>query len=169
VAVAGLAALATLGALTTAGTPQAEWRVSLRAAGPIRFGMPLREARRLLQDRAPRAPSSVDCDYWSPPNVPPGVSFLVEGGRVMRIDVDSATVPTASGARVGDSEARILELYGDRLQRRPHQYLEGSYLTYVPRDAADTNFRLVFETDGRRVTSYRAGRRPTVEYIEGCS
>lgn len=146
---------------------QDEWRVSLRSIGPIQFGMPVSEARRLLRDRG-AAPAG-DCDFWQPRNVPPGVSFLVEHNRVMRVDVDSATVATASGARVGDSEARILELYGDRIVRRPHEYLDGSYLTYVPRDAADTNFRLVFETDGRRVTTFRAGRRPTVEYVEGCS
>ena len=34
---------------------------------------------------------------------------------------------------------------------------------------ADTTRRLVFETDGARVLRYRAGRRPEVEWVEGCS
>jgi hypothetical protein len=28
--------------------------------------------------------------------------------------------------------------------------------------------RLIFETDGKVVTSYRAGHEPEVEYVEGC-
>lgn len=35
--------------------------------------------------------------------------------------------------------------------------------------SADRNFRIVFETDGRHVTSIRAGRLPEVGYTEGCS
>ena len=29
--------------------------------------------------------------------------------------------------------------------------------------------RIIFETDGKRVVKYRAGRGPQVEYVEGCS
>jgi hypothetical protein len=29
-------------------------------------------------------------------------------------------------------------------------------------------FRIVFETDGQRVTRFRAGRLPAVQYVEGC-
>jgi hypothetical protein len=32
-----------------------------------------------------------------------------------------------------------------------------------------TLHRIVFETDGQRVRSYRAGRRPTVASVEGCA
>jgi len=28
---------------------------------------------------------------------------------------------------------------------------------------------LIFETDGQKVVTYRAGIRPAVEYIEGCA
>jgi hypothetical protein len=33
---------------------------------------------------------------------------------------------------------------------------------------SDTALRLVFETEGARVTRFRVGRRPAVEYVEGC-
>lgn len=29
--------------------------------------------------------------------------------------------------------------------------------------------RIIFKTDGKRVVKYRAGLRPQVEYVEGCS
>jgi hypothetical protein len=74
---------------------------------------------------------------------------------------------TAEGARVGDSEARIKEIYGDRVTVQPHKYLpNGHYLVVAA--AGDAANRIVFETDGKVVTTYRAGRRPEVENVEGC-
>jgi hypothetical protein len=144
------------------------WRVTLRSAGPIRFGMTIEEARKALHDSGD-PPSSEECDYWSPDAAPDSVHFLTEGGRVMRIDVLGSSVPTGSGAHVGDPEDRIKSLYGDRLHVEPHPYTDGHNLVFVPRDPADTAYRIVFETNGKIVTRYRAGLRPTVEYIEGCS
>ena len=144
------------------------WRVTLRGAGPIRFGMTIQEARNALHDTGD-SPSPEECDYWSPDNAPDSIHFLTEQGRVMRIDVLGSSVPTGSGARVGDSEDRIRSLYSGRIQVRPHAYTSGHYLVFVPHDPADTAYRIVFETDGKVVTRYRAGLRPTVEYIEGCS
>jgi hypothetical protein len=39
----------------------------------------------------------------------------------------------------------------------------------TPSAAADKQFRIVFETARGRVTRYRAGLMPSVEYVEGCS
>jgi len=91
------------------------WRVTLRGAGPIRFGMTLQEARSALHDSGD-PPSVEECDYWSPDAAPDSVHFLTEEGRVMRIDVLGSSVPTVSVARVGDSEDRIKSMYCDRLQ-----------------------------------------------------
>jgi hypothetical protein len=46
---------------------------------------------------------------------------------------------------------------------------DGHYLTVVPTSKADSPYRIIFETDGKRVLNYRAGIRPQVEYVEGCS
>jgi hypothetical protein len=50
----------------------------------------------------------------------------------------------------------------------PHAYTgpEGHYV--VVTTPGDTTRQIVFETDGRLVTMYRAGRLPAVAYIEGC-
>jgi hypothetical protein len=51
----------------------------------------------------------------------------------------------------------------------PHKYVSGAhYLTLVPTTPADTLRRIVFETDGRRVTRYRTGLLPYVANVEGC-
>ena len=86
---------------------------------------------------------------------------------VARVDVDSAGVATAAGARVGDTEERVKGLYAGRVAVSPHKYEEGNYLTVTP--DADTTYAIVFETSKGRVTRFRGGRRPQVEYVEGCS
>jgi hypothetical protein len=92
---------------------------------------------------------------------------MIAGGLIARVDVDTLPVATSAGARVGDSEARVDSLYPGRVAVRPHKYEDGHYLVVTP-DRADTTLAIVFETSGGRVTRYRAGRRPMVEYVEGC-
>lgn len=93
---------------------------------------------------------------------------MVEQGSIARIDVESGSIATAAGARIDDSEHRILDLYHGRAKVSPHKYTTGHYLTVTPASASDSLYRIVFETDGRTVTEYRAGRPPAVEYVEGC-
>ena len=47
----------------------------------------------------------------------------------------------------------------------PHKYNPGGH--YITVTGAGSN-RIVFETDGSRVTNYRAGRSPEVEQVERC-
>ena len=94
---------------------------------------------------------------------------MLVGDTLARVDVfRSSTTRTAAGAGLGDSAARIDSLYSGRVRTQPHKYTTGKYLI-VP-SAADTTFRLVFETDEEgRVTRYRSGRLPEVEWVEACS
>ncbi|HEY6361863.1 MAG TPA: hypothetical protein VIX63_12200 [Vicinamibacterales bacterium] len=95
----------------------------------------------------------------------PGLLIMLFGGKVVRFDVIEPVLATAAGAKVGDSEARIQELYPGRVLVEPHKYTDGHYLVV---DSAPGR-RLVFETDGTRVTRYRAGIVPQVDWVEGCS
>jgi hypothetical protein len=96
---------------------------------------------------------------------------MVTDGRISRVDIwRDSRVTTFSGAGIGDTEARIKALYPGKIQVSPHKYVRGGhYLTFVPKDRSDSNYRLVFETDGNRVTQYRAGKLPEVEFVEGCA
>lgn len=109
------------------------------------------------------------CASVHPAQLPAGVTVMIDADTVARIDVDTTGVLTAEGAGVGDAEAKVLELYAGRISVEPHKYTgpEGHYL--VVRFPADSMVRLIFETDGKKVLSYRAGRRPAVEYVEGCA
>ena len=128
--------------------------------------MTVAEAAAALAEGAPH-PETEECAYVGLAGLPEGVSLMTEGGRIVRVDVDdSSSVATARGARVGWTEARVLALYpGARVE--PHKYEDGHYLTV--RAVGDSSLAIVFETSKGRVTKYRTGRRPAVEYVEGCS
>ena len=71
--------------------------------------------------------------------------------------------------RVGDSEESVRSAYAERVTTTPHKYdPSGHNLTVTPASAADSMFRIVFETNGQRVIRFRAGRLPAVQYVEGC-
>jgi len=93
---------------------------------------------------------------------------MLENDTVTRIDVGMPSVPTSLGARVGDNEAKVLELYVDHVSVSRQKYTDGHVLTVTPTAPADSMYRLIFETDSGTVTRYRLGRRPWVEYVEGC-
>jgi hypothetical protein len=130
--------------------------------------MSVADARAALGGDLPE-PANRECDHVRPPLGPNGVLIMMVGGRVARVEVSDTTVPTAAGARVGDTEARINALYPGRVQTGPHKYVDGHYLVVRRGAGADSVYRLVFETNGQRVTRYRAGRLPEVEWVEGCS
>ena len=148
----------------------ASWVVTEHGIGGLRAGMTVKEARAAVPGfETAEGADSVGCDYASVPGLPRGVSVMVEDGVVGRVDVLEGTVATSAGARIGDTEATIKKLYAGLVTVSPHKYTDGHYLTVVPKLQADSAFRIVFETDGARVLQYRGGRRPQVEYVEGCA
>ena len=150
--------------------PDSQTVVTQYGIGKLRAGMTVAEAGSVFPGfRVPVRRNRNACMYATADSLPAGVRVMVEQQRVTRIDVFEGAVQTAKGARIGDSEERIKRLYPNQVTVSPHKYTDGHYLTVVPTDAADSAYRIVFETDGRRVLRYRAGTRPQVEYVEGCS
>ena len=153
-------------------------KLAINGIGPIRVGMTVDEASQSAGIRLIRIGSGgldeYQCSYVQPKGEPKGISFMVTKGRIARVDITSKRITTISGARIGDNENRILSLYPGQIKATPHPYVSrppenGKYLTLVPKDAADKNYRIVFETSKNRVDRFRSGKLPEVEYIEGCS
>lgn len=143
------------------------WTVSLLGVGPLRYGMDLAAIRAATSDSLP-VPVGEECTYFRIAAAPPGMRFMLERGRLVRVDVDSGGSATARGARVGMGEAELRRLHGDSLTVRPHKYVPSAqYLIFAPADPADSH-RVVFEVDSQRVQRFRAGVLPPVEYVEGC-
>lgn len=148
----------------------AQWLVSPQAFGPIRFGVPLAGVKSALGDTTAAEPQEdMGCEYYFHPALPAGSSLMVVDDSVVRVDIDTAGIRTVAGAQVGDSESTVLALYPDRVRVEEHEYTgpEGHYL--IVTDTSDSTFRLIFETWGGRVSRYRGGKRPPVDYVEGCS
>lgn len=144
------------------------WAVSPSGTGQVRIGARLTELAPLLAQGTDTTALEEGCAYVAVPNAPAGLGFMLEDGRLVRIDVDSGATPTREGARIGDVEQRLDSLYAP-LRRLSHKYRPGwFYLVALPDAPADTMSRIVFETDGSRVRAYRAGLYPPVEYVERC-
>src|SRR5262245_56108349 len=105
------------------------------------------------------------CYYVFPGGTAGPVSFMIVDERVARVDIEAPGPVTAAGVGVGSPESDVLRAYGDRVEASPHKYAApGHYLTVANGDSA-----IVFETDGTRVTRFRAGRLPEVAWVERCS
>lgn len=151
--------------------PAAAHRLELRGFGPVRVGMTVQEAGAALGTRLVPVidPPDEECATYGPESGFDGVAFLVARGVVVRTDVTAGSTQTPEGVALGQSEDEAQRRYGGRLAVGDHDYLVGGrYLTLIPTTPADEDFRLVIETDGRKVTALRAGRLPEVEYSEGC-
>ncbi|WP_373526889.1 hypothetical protein [Nostoc sp.] len=146
-------------------------KLSINGVGSVQVGMTVYQAAKAAGTRLVGDAPNNSCYYVKPQNKPKNLLFMVTEGRISRVDVRQNTqITTLKGAKIGDTEARIKSLYPGQIQVTPHKYVEGGhYLTFIPKDRADQNYRVVFETDGKRVTQFRSGKLPEVEYVEGCS
>lgn len=148
------------------------WTIDEFGLGPLRAGLAIPEVGRFLPGAIsiPAGEETNPCSYADWPDAPAGVYVMIEGGVISRIEVDSATVATAAGARVGDTEARIDSLYPGRVERQIHKFSDGRYLVVraPSTDEGADDYRIVFETDGERVTRFRSGRYPAVAYVDAC-
>jgi hypothetical protein len=137
--------------------------------GQVQIGMQLSEAVNmgLLSENPNLKP---ECDYVFPAvgaGIPEGVSVMVVRGRLARIDVDTGVVTTEEGAKIGDTEDQLRELY-EEIEVTPHKYIEKGHYFTVRGDSASAGRAIVFETDGQRVTMFRSGRFPEVGWVEAC-
>lgn len=143
--------------------------------GRAKVGMTVKEATNAAGTRLVsldgKAIQSKGCSYVKPKTEPQGIQFMLTDGRIARVDVvNNKQITTVSGAKIGDTEAKIKSLYPGKIKVTPHKYVTGGhYLTFTSNSPNYKNYRVVFETDGNRVTRYRAGRLPEVEFVEGCS
>jgi hypothetical protein len=134
--------------------------------GPVRVGMSVADVSRALGGDFAARDSAIGCHYRSSAKAP-GLLFMIENGRVVRVETKSRAFATPSGVRVGDTEAAAMKSYGGRARVTPHKYsAAGHYLT-IP--TSDGKAAVVIETDGSTIVAIRGGRRPAVEYVEGRS
>lgn len=146
-------------------------KLAINGIGPVDIGMTVPQASRAagVQLVSSSSNPNATCDSYQLQQGVKGVSFMVRNGRIARVDIDSSRITTVSGAKIGDSEARIRSLYADQLKvSRLANSETGNVLTFVPKSQRDKDLRLKFMTDGKQVTGISTGKLPEVNYIEGC-
>jgi len=153
----------------------AEGTITFKGFGPANFGGTQEDVRMAwggdLGDAKPD--QSGGCYYLIPQPVGTDgyrTAFMIEGDKFARIDVRRDDVTAPGGGKVGMTKAQVSALYTG-IEEQPHKYSDGLYLRI--KDANGGNGVLLFETDGKgddaKVTEWRIGVPPQVDYVEGCS
>ena len=145
----------------------AGWVVDFSRYGPVPLGVSLAQALEAAPGLIEAGVGVQGCEMAGIPGGRDEVRLMIVDGRVTRVDVYDPAVQTERGAKIGDPEDRIRELYPEGVEILPHKYTDGHYLIVAPSNAGP--YRLIFETDGRAVESFRAGVLPEVAWVEGCS
>ena len=149
--------------LTSATAIAAGEALSPQGYGQVRFGMKVRDVEAVLNQRTTEPYNQVGCDYAEFKKYP-GLRFMVEDGVVTRADAREG-VKNSANVIVGMTLKRIQARY-PMARIEPHKYDdEGHYIILSSKDGGSA---IVFEESKGRVTYVRAGRKPSVEYVEGC-
>ncbi|QYF94914.1 hypothetical protein KY495_06980 [Massilia sp. PAMC28688] len=130
--------------------------------GPVKFGSKLSEVEKALKEKAGGAQTE-ECSYVKFASLPE-VLFMVEKGIVTRADL-RGDVPNTTGFKVGDDPAALRSKYPGAVVTG-HNYVPAGHNIKVQ---GQGRAALLFEDDGERITSVRAGIEPAVSYSEGCS
>ncbi len=155
-------------AVAPAGSPRT-WTVTIQGLGGVVPGMNMTQTAAALGGTFAGADTTIGCHETVMPGAPGKIGIMMIDGRVGALFTADTAIRTDLGARVGDTEAHIDSLYAGRLSVQPHKYLaQGHYMVVLPNSPVDSLRRIIFETNGSRVTELRTGILPAVAYTEHC-
>ena len=126
------------------------WVVRFDGVGPVKVGMALSQLNAALHEKFTLPPNKEDqgCFHESPSGRP-HIAFMIEDGQLVRVEVDSPGIATVEGIQVGDSEARVRQVYSTRVKVTKHAYIDtGHYLTVR---SPDGRYGIRFETENGKI------------------
>ncbi len=146
------------------------WVITPRGINWLEAGMSIAIAKDTTHNALElKGTGQTQCEYATLKDAPAGIWVMLTRGKIARVEVRSGPTATLEGARIGDTEDRLKEIYYTRYDETPHKYIKGGhYYTVKPTVSVDIMYRMVFETDGKTVTAIRSGKLPEVGYVEGC-
>lgn len=142
--------------------------VSTVGLGVVTFGLTVPNAAEASGSAMLACEPVSECYHVSPAASAGGISFLVHASTIERVDIVSGPIPTRSGIGIGTSAEHLVNTFGDKLER---QVIDADTvnLIFVPTDASDADFRVVFTVEDGVVTTYRSGRMPMILQDDPCA
>jgi hypothetical protein len=135
--------------------------------GPIKLGMDVAQLARQLAEPLvePSNPEDRSCWYVES-SKHPHVRFMIEDGRLRRIEVESPQIVAFGAIRVGDPEQAVARVFGKRVVKEPHKHggAEDHYLTV----GLNRHTAIRFETTSGKIDLFYIGGVKQVQYVEGC-
>ena len=142
--------------------------ISTVGLGIVTFGLTVANAAEVSGSAMLSCEPLSECYHVTPAAAPPGISFLVHASTIERVDIVDGPITTRSGIGIGTTAEHIVNTFGDKLER---QVIDADTvnLIFVPSDASDANFRVVFTVEDGVVTTYRSGRLPMILQDNPCA
>ena len=136
------------------------------SVGPVKIGMSLNQLRAVLNEKLVGEESGTEGCYYVHARGHDHISFMIEDGKVSRIDIEAPGFATLTGVQVGNSESRLRQVYGTKLKVTEHKYIDtGHYFTVQSQNG---RYGVRFETDKGKILRFYAGRYESIQYVEGC-
>jgi hypothetical protein len=95
--------------------------------------------------------------YYVNPKEHPQVAFLIEDGKLVRVDVEKPGISTERGIQVGGRQARTQTIYGAKAKLPPSQYTGDEGDRYLTVRSPDGRRGIRFETEKGKITTFYAG------------
>jgi hypothetical protein len=139
--------------------------------GQLHFGMNADEVKKAWSGELNGKPASgVICYYLTPNSVktPGDFGLMMESDKFVRYDVRTDKETAPGGGKFGMGIAEIRKLYAGHVTETPHKYIKGGL--YLRVESSDEGGGVVlFETDATgKVTTWRVGQVPQIDYVERC-
>lgn len=164
-----IAALAFVLLYPSLGSADPAWKITTRGYGPVQAGQSPSEAARLMRTRLKTfegKPLEPSCDHLYPEMGHEGVSLMVQNGKVTRVVISNPQIQTLSGIKVGDSTARLKQVFASRLEIEQHKYDDTGYYYFVWEQGK--RYGVKFEIAADQVIEIYSGDE-SIRYVEGCA
>jgi hypothetical protein len=144
--------------------------------GSVEIGMSLDQLERAVRTKLAYNPYvNRGCSVVTTPQMEPrGLSFTIEQKRLTRINLEfygndprSLATKTDAGIGLGSPEEAVTKAYIGHIRITPNAADPTWRTLYV--DKPDHSRGIVFETDGKKVKSIRAGEYPTITSNISCN
>jgi len=150
----------------------------MQGLGQVRLGMTLREASRAVGAKLAISPDydyPRECSYaFRVDGRENNIAYMFHRDRIVRIDIDHpqegkhwSDVRTEAGVGLNSSAEAVRKAYGEKIVIKPHPYGdENDHYFLIDNKSHKVSF--LFEIESGKVSTFRVGTHPAVDYIEGC-